>query len=312
MQWIKQKYQKGCLGLSYTDKHLCLVSLRRSQTAKPVVDLATITQTSVQQAPAIKHLVSQLAVKSLPCNAVLNVEQYQILQVDKPNMPANEIKLALRWKIKELIDYRVEQATVDGVDIPPDPMNPNRLPVMFSVCVKNSVVGELSNTLIDAGINLKSVDIHAMAQRNIASLLEFEQRALAMVSITERGCLVTFSAGGELYHTRFIELERGFSIDQSGTLFVTNIERLVLELQRSLDSFDRQFPYLSVNRLLVAPDPNSDRLVQALKSGLYVPVETFRLEDIVQLPPDQDFSSLEKQSMLLPALGAALRQEVST
>jgi MSHA biogenesis protein MshI len=40
-----------------------------------------------------------------------------------------------------------------------------------------------------------------------------------------------------------------------------------------------------------------------------VPVNVFNLEDIVDLPPNQDFASLEKQAMLLPALGAALRQE---
>jgi len=40
-------------------------------------------------------------------------------------------------------------------------------------------------------------------------------------------------------------------------------------------------------------------------------VNVFNLEDIVELPADQDFSSLEKQAMLLPALGAALRQEMA-
>jgi MSHA biogenesis protein MshI len=123
-----------------------------------------------------------------------------------------------------------------------------------------------------------------------------------------RGCLLTFTAKGELYHARLIELDRDFLNDR-GDLYQSNFDKLVLELQRSLDSFDRQFPYLSLNRLVVSPVANRDYLVSGLSTSLYVPVNVFNLEDIVDLPPNQDFASLEKQAMLLPALGAALRQE---
>lgn len=120
---------------------------------------------------------------------------------------------------------------------------------------------------------------------------------------------MTFTAQGELYHARFVELDRGYLYDQLGDLFTSNLERLVLELQRSLDSFDRQFPYLSVQRIMICPDANAARLVADLKNSLYLPVETFDLADIVDFPEGKDFYSLEKQSMLLPALGAALRSE---
>lgn len=307
---FSSKRKKGFLGLSYTDTHVCLVAVTHNKDSQPMVDVAHIAQLNLNDDVALRHLISQLALKSLPCNVVLNVDQYQMLQVDKPNMPEAEIKLALRWKVKEMLDYQVEHATVDGFDVPVDPANPNRLPLMFAVCARNAVISTLSNQLVDAGLSLKSIDVHAMAQRNIARLLETEGRALAMVSVLNRGCLVTFTAGGELYHTRFIELDRGFSFDANGSLFVSNLEKLVLELQRSLDSFDRQFPFLSVNRLLVAPDASSERLLAALKDSLYVPVETFTLSEIVDFPPELDFASLDKQSMLLPALGAALRVEV--
>lgn len=309
MNFLKPKGKKGRLGLSFTDSHVAVVALRHMDGEPPVVDVASVHQISVLDKHAMRSMVSQLAVKSMPCNALLNVDQYQILQVDKPNMPDAEIKPSLKWKVKELLDYHVEQATVDGVEIPVDPANPNRLPLMFAVCAKNTVLSEVSNQLVDAGLNLKSIDVQAMAQRNLAALLETESRALAMISVLDRGCLVTFTSGGELFHTRFIELDRGFALDQLGTLFASNMERLILELQRSLDSFDRQFPYLSVNKLLVAPDASAQRLADVLKSSLYVPVEVFDLQQVVKLPVDQDFSSPEKQSMILPALGAALRVE---
>lgn len=309
MKWFGAHIKKGRLGLSYTDKHVSLVVVKPATGGKPKIEMAQVAQVSMRNLSGMKSVISHAAIKSFPCNAVLNVEQYQIIQVDKPNMPDAEVKPALKWKIKELLDYQVENATVDGVDIPTDPANPNRLPFMFAVCAKNSQLAELSNGLLDAGVNLKSIDVHALVQRNVAALLEQDARVLVMVSMLERGCLVTFTAGGELYQTRLIELDRGFMMDLNGDLFNSNLDRLVLELQRSLDSFDRQFPYLTINRLLVAPDIGAERLVDVLKNSLYLPVESFSLADIVELPDDEDYISPEKQALLLPALGAALRME---
>lgn len=309
IKWLNQKNKKGYMGVSFTDKHTSIVVVRHQEDAKPKIEYAAVSQLTLRNVPGLKSLVSRDALKSFPCNAALNVEQYQILQVDKPNLPEAEIKPALKWKVKELLDYQVEKGSVDGVDIPADPANPNRLPFMFAVCAKNSCLGEVSNALLDAGIKLKSIDVQAFTQRNIASLLEFEDRVLVMVTLLERGCLITFTARGELYQTRFVELDKGFMLDQHGELFASNLEKLTLELQRSLDSFDRQFPFLSIQRMLISPDVATSRLVEGLKASLYLPVETFDLKDIVDFSEVEDFSSYEKQAMLLPALGAALRVE---
>lgn len=309
MKWLKKNNNKGRIGLGFTDKFVSIVVISAAAQGKPRVTLAKVLQTNLLKDAELKQLVTQSSLKSLPCNVVLSAENYQILQVDKPNMPENEIKSSLKWKVKELIEYQVEHASVDGIDIPGDPESPNRLPLMFAICARNNHLAEVSNAVLDAGLNLKSIDVHAMVQRNIASLLEYEQRAIALVSILERGFLITFTAKGELYHTRFIELDKGFLRNLDDELFSNNFDRLVLELQRSLDSFDRQFPFLSINKLLVTPDPSSLRLVEGLKKSLYLPVDSFNLTDIVDFPEGQDFSGLELQSMLMPALGAALRIE---
>ena len=310
MQWFKRQKSRQQIGVSYTDMHVSTVALTPpAEGTKPVVSFAAVEQMPLHATSSLRHFVTKNDLKSQPCNLVLNVDQYNIVQIDKPNMPDSEVKPALRWKLKGMLDYSVEQAVVDGVDVPSDPSLSNRQPLMLAICAKKTVVSAVGNQLVDAGFNLKSVDVHALAQRNIAHLLEHEDRALVMLSILPRGCLITFTAKGELYHARLIELDRDFLNDRD-EIFRNNFDKLVLELQRSLDSFDRQFPFLSLNRMVVAPVPHRDYLVSGLSTSLYVPVNIFNLEDIVELPADQDFSSLEKQAMLLPALGAALRQGV--
>lgn len=311
MEWFKRQKSKQQVGVSFTEMHISTVALTPpAEGTKPVVSFAAVEQMPLHATSTLRHFVTKNALKSMSCNLVLNVDQYNIVQIDKPNLPDNEVKSALRWKLKGLLDYSVDQAVVDGVDLPSDPSVANRQPLMLAICAKKATVNEAGNHLVDAGFNLRSIDVHALAQRNVAHLLEHEERALVMLSILPRGCLITFTAKGELYHTRLIELDRDFLNDRD-EIYRNNFDKLVLELQRSLDSFDRQFPFLSLNRMVVAPVAHRDYLVSGLSSSLYVPVNVFNLEDIVELPANQDFSSMEKQAMLMPALGAALRQEVA-
>lgn len=308
---LSSKRRKGVMGIALSNTHISLVHCITPVQGKPKVTMAHVEQLKLEDDISLKRLVHQLGLKSYPCNVVLNADQYQVLQVDKPNMPDDEIQSALVWKVKGLIDYPVSDATIRGIDLPSDPQQPNRSPFMFAICARNNLLEDLSNRLMDAGFLLKSVDVQVLAQRNIAALLEQESRVIVLVSFSAKGCLITFTANGELYHARFVELDRGYLYDQLGDLLTSNLERLVLELQRSLDSFDRQFPYLSVQRVVICPDKNAARFVDDLKNSLYLPLETFDLADIVELPEGIDFSSIEKQSMLLTALGAALRSEES-
>lgn len=309
LKFLNKQRNKGLVGVAFSNTHMSLVSCQNNANGKPKLGFAHVEQITVKEEAGLKRLVTQLGLKSQPCNLVLNIDQYQLLQVDKPNVPENEIQNALSWTVKGLIDFQVSDATVRGIGIPTDPQQPNRSPGMLAICAKNSLLAEVTNRMMEAGFLLKSIDVQVMAQRNVASLLEQGERVVVLASFLPKGCLITFSAKGELYHARFVELDRGYLYDQQGDLLTSNLERLVLELQRSLDSFDRQFPYLSVQRVMICPDKNAAKVVEDLKKALYIPVETFDLADIVDFPKGKDFSSLDKQAMLFTALGAALRSE---
>lgn len=309
MRLFNRKPKKRLLGLAATRQSVTLVILQRSGLARPLVECATVLPVTLHDAVALKTHLAALPLKHTVCNALLNVDQYQILQMDKPDVPEAEVKQATRWKVKDMLDFSVEHATIDVVSIPVENTAMNRKQHQFAVCARNEVLATLSESLSAVGLRIASIDVHAMAQRNIAALLETEGRVLVMVSMLERGGLVTFTAAGELYHTRLIELDEGYAADVSAPLFATNVERLTLALQRSLDGFDRQFGQMTVNRLLIAPAPCSEALAAMLRDSLYVPVETFTLQEIVDFKPGDDYADLAQQALLMPALGAALREE---
>ena len=81
-----------------------------------------------------------------------------------------------------------------------------------------------------------------MGQRNIAALFEEPGRGLAMLAFDERGGLLTFTSGGELYMARQTDIGLSQLTGLAAGARDSVLDRLVLELQRSLDHFDRQFP----------------------------------------------------------------------
>ena len=69
------------------------------------------------------------------------------------------------------------------------------------------------------------------------------------------------------------------------------LERLTLEIQRSLDHFDRQFGGIPVDRLLLAPMDKTDGLREGLAGNLALPVEVLNLADVLDVA---DFPDLER------------------
>jgi MSHA biogenesis protein MshI len=240
------------------------------------------------------------------CATLLAVGEYQVVQVEPPNVPADELKAALRWKVKDMLDMRLEAATVEPVVIPPSPSG-GRLPQLFAVAAANEAIRACARPFEAARVPLEVVDIPEHAQRNIAALLEDENRGLVTLVFDENGGLLTLTYQGELCAFRRIDVRSGQIAEIEPERRDQIVERLALELQRSLDSFDRQFNFISISRALIAEVPGAPWLVPALAAGSYVPVETLDLGRAVDLSAVAELREEPRQSAALQCVGAALR-----
>lgn len=152
------------------------------------------------------------------------------------------------------------------------------------------------------------IDIPETAQRNVAALFEQEERALALLAFDENGGLLTFSSGGELFLSRRIEITAGQLRDANEELRGQYRDRVELELQRSLDYFDRQFNHVPVSRVLVCA-PDDAGLAGFLASAVEAKVEKLDLSQVMDISKVPALGDSEFVANALPALGAALRQE---
>jgi MSHA biogenesis protein MshI len=256
----------------------------------------------------LERLVRELNLGAFQFTTLLPPDEYQILLVDAPNVPAEELKTAVRFRIKDSLSYHVDEAAVDVLQIPGNANSGNRPQSLFAVAASNEILKKRISLFEKAKINLTVIDIPEMAQRNIAALFETEGRGLAILSFDERGGLLTFTSGGELYLARRLDITSGQLLDANESIRQQFVERVELEIQRSMDYFDRQFHYITLGKMLVSA-PEGAGLVQVFAHSLGLPVEAINLAETFDISATPALLNNDFVTEALPAIGAALRQE---
>jgi MSHA biogenesis protein MshI len=279
--------------------------------ARHRVELCASFQRRATELETLSELRRQLHLDRYRCTTLLSAGDYQLQLLDAPNVPAEEVRAATRWRLKDYLDYPVDAATVEVISVPADPNAPTRARSLYAVASPSERIAERMNLFAQARVPLAVIDIPEMAQRNLAALFEAERRALVLLTFTAQHGLLTFTAGGELYVARTIDVGIDHLVAAQGDLKTQLFERIVLEVQRSLDHFDRQFSFVPVARLLIAPLPEEVGLDACLTQNLYVPVEVARLESALEFDTASELSQPLMQSQSFMVLGAALRDEMT-
>src|SRR5574340_930793 len=213
---------------------------------------------------------------------LLSPGEYQMLLVDAPNVPVNELKTAIRWKIKDALNYHIDDATVDVLQVPATKYGSHRVQSMYAIAAANDTIQKRIALFEQARIDLGVIDIPEMAQRNIAALFEETDRVLVLLAFDDNGGLTTFTSGGELLLARRIEITAGQLQDANEQLRQQSRGRVELELQRSLDYFDRQYNHLPVSRALVCAPDDAD-LVSSLASAVDITVQRLELSQVMDI-----------------------------
>lgn len=246
--------------------------------------------------------------KRYTCTTLMKSGEYQFIQVEAPPVPDAEMKEALRWKLKDLVELPTDDVTFDLLPIP-DGGAANRPHQLYLAIAAKPLVLPVVQRFESADLYLAAIDLPELAQRNVAALFETENRGLAFLAFSATSALLTFTFRGELFAFRRIEIgaEQICFADPERRAALS--ERLMLEIQRSIDAVDRQFSAISLARMIIALPPHSG-LEEDFRNSLYIPFETMDLTTVMDLSAFPELAAdTEAQRLALPAIGAALRHE---
>ena len=293
------KTASGWLAVVFDAKTVGVARVERRTGEKPSLRLCEFFERSSSDKETLKRLDAKLKLRSYRLTTLLHYGQYQMLQIDAPAGDRAEARDIARWRIKEMVDFSIDQATVDLLTVPPVG---GRTPQPWAVAASHDILRPIVQLFQDARLNLTAIDIPELAQRNVSALFEQENRGMALLAFDDEGGRLTLTWQGELYASRRIEVTRSALAtagDSQGGLF----ERVLLDVQRSLDNFERNFSAIAISRLLVAPLPENPGFLDYLRSNLYQPVAVL---DLAATPALQN---PRQQALALSLIGAALRDE---
>lgn len=306
----KSSLLPGWLGITFEEGGVRASHVRRPADGRPVVE-STVFLPGVagSEVETLERLGKELHADRYACTTLLPDGTYQLVSVEQPNVPSDELKIAIRWRLKDLLDFHVDDATIDVLSIPTDKNASSRNQSIYAVAARNSVIQQRQAHFEQARVPLRVIDIPELAQRNLSALVEPPGRGIAMLSFGREGGLLTVTFGGELCLSRRIDI--AFSQLQTGADQRTALlDRITLELQRSLDHVDRQFHFITLAKLLIAPvEDDTVGLREYLGANLYLPVESFTLDSVLDLSRTPELLGAAAQQRFFLTVGAALRHE---
>jgi len=289
---------------------IAVVYVRRAQEGPPVVEAASFHRADRDAlGSTLLRLQKELHADRHRCTSLLGAGDYQLVTVEAPNVAKDELKVAVRWRIKDLLDFHIDDATIDVLDIPVDKNAAARGHSMYVVAARNQLIQQRQGLFETAKIPLSVIDIPEMAQRNLSELVAADERGVAMLSFGSAGGLLTVTFKGELYLSRRIDITTGQLQEGAAEQKSALHDRITLELQRSLDHFDRQYHFITVSKLMLAPMGDGSALKDYLAANLYLPVEEFVLGAYLDVSKVQALQDVTEQQRFLMALGAGLRNE---
>jgi MSHA biogenesis protein MshI len=302
---FKPKTEAGWLSVAMREGRVDFVHMRRDAGRKPQVLLADSVEKGADDEATLIALKKPMHLDRYRCTTLLSHGKYQLIQTDAVAGAPDEAREVVRWKLKDQVEFPVDTAAIDLLPIPSD----GRTPQVFAAISPESAIAPLVQAFQAARVPLAAIDLPEMSQRNLATLFAEEGRGQATLIFDEDEGLLTFTRDGELLVVRHVELTSRQLMtadgDRRGMLF----ERIALDVQRSLDNFDRMYSAIPLAHLLVAPIPGVDGFLAYLRANLTISVLPLDVSSVLDLGAVPALLDPLRQFQCLRAIGAALRDE---
>lgn len=208
-----RKNASSQLVVSWSDQVLGYVQLRtRADGSYEVIKMGVVRQ----ELDSLENFVLRLQALGLDgqlVSVMLRPDQYQLFQIEAPAVPANELRSAARYQIRELLDGALDEVVIDVMGVGSTPQKGAKH--LFVVASTKAVVNEVLNLGRAMRWTISVIDVQETAQRNLQTALAAvqgvqEQTNAALLMVDGQKAVLTISVKEELCYTRSFDLPAGF------------------------------------------------------------------------------------------------------
>ena len=249
---------------------------------------------------------------------VLDPRDYQILQLESPNVPPDELQNAIRWRAMEFMEGSPNDYTLDVLPLEGEP---SRAAKVIAVVARNDIVRARMLDCEALGQPLSIIEIAETTQRNLLHAVLLGEPAApkvaaALVADGERALMI-IAVQGQLYFFRRFEFDTDIfgAVDDLASELIGNnagaeaVLRSLTQLHRGLDLWDDTYPSLPLGTFRVDAGVKTDAIIARLRPETGVDTQPLRLSAIFKVPVSRAPPPW-LDAAYLPLLGALLRPEM--
>lgn len=215
MRWPwKSGISSDQLVVSWSGQMLAYVLARSGSNGAYQVLKLGVERMGTDNTDALVQRLQGLGLKGLDASIMLRPEQYQLFQIESPAVPPAELQAAARYQIREMINTRLEDITIDVMRVGDDHQQKWK-GHLFVVAATNAIVHDVLVLGEAMRWPIEVIDIQETAQRNLQNALTAhnalpEHANAALVLIEGQQAVLTISANEELFYSRRFDLPEAF------------------------------------------------------------------------------------------------------
>ena len=207
---------------------------------------------------------------------VLQGNQRHVQTMDRPEVPDEELALAVRWPLAEALE--AEPDTLLATALPLPRINDAVRPLVLAIAARVEPVRAQMKQLADIGVKVRHIDVTDSALRGMALLHAQDTDGRVVLAFIGGDICIGLVWRGEFCALRTLALPVRAPRDEAEFE-----EHLALHIQRTADHFERQATQLAIRHVLASMPSLPQAARESVRASLPLDARLFDLSDVMEM-----------------------------
>ena len=154
----KKAKQQGRVGIAMNPGKLSVVHLEKRKDAPYLLGCKAVDVENSRKSLEAKlvRLVHEMGLAGRQCSYVLGPDEYSLHLIEAPKVEPEELRAAVRWSVKDLLDMKIDDAAIDIFPVPDDAYRGRKM--VYVVAAAKTRIRQIAEMVTNADLELAIID----------------------------------------------------------------------------------------------------------------------------------------------------------